>query len=66
MASPEAPASVTVAAPRLSLNQPLRWQRDEQSPQFNGEFQLAADKVSFSDGGYLPAPVLALPARLVL
>jgi hypothetical protein len=51
---------VTVAAPRLSLNQPLRWRRDEQSPQFNGELQLAADKVSFSDGGYLPAPVLAL------
>ncbi|XIF02965.1 hypothetical protein ACF0H2_07005 [Serratia marcescens] len=41
---------VTVAAPRLSLNQPLRWRRDEQSPQFNGELQLAADKVSFSDG----------------
>ena len=51
---------VTVAAPRLSLNQPLRWRRDEQNPQFNGELQLAADKVSFSDGGHLPAPVLAL------
>ncbi|HIF6778474.1 TPA: intermembrane phospholipid transport protein YdbH family protein, partial [Serratia marcescens] len=51
---------VTVAAPRLSLNRPLRWRRDEQSPQFNGELQLAADKVSFSDGGHLPAPVLAL------
>ena len=39
---------------------PLRWRRDEQNPQFNGELQLAADKVSFSDGGHLPAPVLAL------
>ena len=36
---------VTVAAPRLSLNQPLRWRRDEQNPQFNGELQLAADKL---------------------
>jgi hypothetical protein len=38
----------------------LRWQRDEQAPAFNGEVQLVSGKVSFTNGGYLPAPVLSL------
>ncbi|CAI1625135.1 YdbH family protein [Serratia entomophila] len=54
---------VTVDAPRLSLSQPLRWQRDAQNPAFNGELQLASGKVSFSGGGHLPAPVLALQLK---
>lgn len=54
---------VTVDAPRLSLSQPLRWQRDAQHPSFNGELQLASGNVSFSGGGHLPAPVLALQLK---
>ena len=54
---------VTVDAPRLSLSQPLRWQRDEKAPAFNGELQLVSGKVSFTNGGYLPAPVLALQMK---
>ncbi|CAI2438507.1 YdbH family protein [Serratia plymuthica] len=54
---------VTVDAPRLSLGQPLRWQRGEQNPAFNADIQLVAGKVSFTDGGHLPAPVLALQLK---
>jgi len=54
---------VTVDAPRLSLGQPLRWQRGEQNPAFNADMQLVAGKVSFTDGGHLPAPVLALQLK---
>ncbi|WP_154898704.1 YdbH family protein [Serratia ficaria] len=54
---------VTVDAPRLTLSRPLRWQRGQQAPAFNGELQLAASKVSFNDGGHLPAPVLALQLK---
>lgn len=51
---------VTVAAPRLTLNQALRWQRDANAPQFKGSLQLVTDRVSFSNGGYLPPAVLGL------
>ncbi|HGM6862712.1 TPA: YdbH family protein [Serratia rubidaea] len=51
---------VTVDAPRLTLNKPLSWQRDEARPALNGELQLVADKVSFSGGGHLPSSTLAL------
>ncbi|WP_199635998.1 YdbH family protein [Serratia sp. PAMC26656] len=54
---------VTVDAPRLSLGQPLRWQRGEQNPAFNADIQLVAGKVNFTDGGHLPAPVLALQLK---
>ncbi|MFN2992541.1 YdbH family protein [Serratia plymuthica] len=54
---------VTVDGPRLSLGQPLRWQRGEQNPAFNADIQLVAGKVSFMDGGHLPAPVLALQLK---
>lgn len=54
---------VTVDAPRLRLGQPLRWQRGEQNPAFNADIQLVAGKVSFTDGGHLPAPVLALQLK---
>ncbi|MGB8663518.1 MAG: YdbH family protein [Serratia inhibens] len=54
---------VTVDTPRLSLGQPLRWQRGEQNPVFNADLQLVAGKVSFTDGGHLPAPVLALQLK---
>ncbi|WP_043912598.1 YdbH family protein [Serratia inhibens] len=54
---------VTVDAPRLSLGQPLRWQRGERNPAFNADIQLVAGKVSFTDGGHLPSPVLALQLK---
>ncbi len=51
---------VTVAAPRLTLSQPIIWQSDLAKPQFTGSVQLAANKTHFSDGGYLPPSVLDL------
>ncbi|TQI80636.1 dicarboxylate transport [Serratia fonticola] len=51
---------VTVATPRLTLSEPIVWQSDVSRPQFTGSVQLAANKTSFSDGGYLPPAVLDL------
>lgn len=49
---------VTVAAPRLTLSEPIRWQRDADAPQFAGNVQLVTNRVSFSGGTYLPPSVL--------
>lgn len=51
---------VTVMAPRLALSQPVVWQRDASSPSFNGNVQLVAERVNFSNGAYLPPSVLDL------
>lgn len=52
--------SVNVHAPRLTLETPVRWQRDELHPAFTGKFRLEAQQTHFSNGGYLP------PARLLI
>lgn len=52
--------SVNIHAPRLTLETPLRWQRDRTGPSFSGKLRLAAQQTTFSDGGYLP------PATLVM
>ncbi|PVZ86682.1 YdbH family protein [Serratia sp. S1B] len=51
---------VTVAAPRLTLEQPIIWLRTTAAPQFTGSLKLVTDKVSFSKGSYLPPTVLDL------
>lgn len=51
---------IKVSAPRLTLSQPVVWQKNPANPQFTGSLQLVADKTSFSDGGYLPPSVLDL------
>jgi hypothetical protein len=51
---------VTVATPRLTLSQPIQWQRDLKAPSLTGGVQLKADKTSFGEGRYLPPSVLDL------
>lgn len=51
---------VTVATPRMTLSQPIRWQRDIKAPSLTGGVQLVADKTSFGAGSYLPPSVLDL------
>lgn len=55
--------SVETRAPRLTLSEPLRWQRDAQHPAFNGKLVLDAGETRFSNGGYLPASVLSLSVK---
>ncbi|AHG22540.1 hypothetical protein Z042_25235 [Chania multitudinisentens RB-25] len=50
----------TVVAPRLTLSQPLVWQRGADRPQFSGNLQLVAGRVNFRNGAYLPPTVLGL------
>lgn len=73
---------VNVEAPRLSLTQPLFWQRpppagmaatqSAATPDFHGALQLVAHKISLQNGGYLPAATLTLgfkgdsPMNLIL
>ncbi|KAA9001980.1 YdbH family protein [Affinibrenneria salicis] len=51
---------VTVRAPRLTLRQPLRWQRAAAGGEFSAGLNLQAERVNLSSGGYLPAPELQL------
>ncbi|MEE3650448.1 MULTISPECIES: YdbH family protein [unclassified Brenneria] len=51
---------VRVRQPRLTIAEPLRWQRARSGEHFQGALQLAAQQVDFSNGGYLP------PSRLTL
>ncbi|MFZ1875113.1 MAG: YdbH family protein [Chania sp.] len=50
----------TVVAPRLTLSQPLVWQRDATTPRFNGNLQLVAERANFSNGAHLPPSILNL------
>ncbi|KFK94609.1 MULTISPECIES: YdbH family protein [unclassified Serratia (in: enterobacteria)] len=50
----------TVVAPRLTLSQPLVWQRDATTPRFDGRVQLVAERVNFNNGAHLPSSVLDL------
>ncbi|WON78663.1 YdbH family protein [Serratia sp. UGAL515B_01] len=51
---------VKVLAPRITLSQPIVWQRNAKAAQLTGRVQLVANKVHFGDGGYLPSSVLDL------
>ncbi|RLM26480.1 hypothetical protein BIY29_05315 [Brenneria alni] len=51
---------VRVHRPRLSIAEPVRWQRDRSGANFQGALQLAAQQVDFSNGGYLPPSLLTL------
>ncbi|ARZ00981.1 YdbH family protein [Yersinia ruckeri] len=51
---------VRVVQPRLTLQQPLRWQRNSGKPSFNADMQLTAKAVEMNNGGYLPSSVMAL------
>ncbi len=54
---------VQVAKPRLTLNAPVRWQRDAQHPAFNGGFTLKSGQTQFSYGGWLPPSELNVEAK---
>ncbi|WP_368910622.1 YdbH family protein [Proteus vulgaris] len=45
--------NTTMTAPRLSLESPFRWIRDEQNPVFNGKLKLTSQRIDFPEGGFL-------------
>lgn len=47
-----------VATPRLTLDKPIRWLRDEKKPRFSGALSLDAGAADFSGGSVLPASTL--------
>ena len=55
--------SVTMRAPRLTLDAPVRWQRDPQTPTFDGQLTLKAQETRFSSGGFLPPSTLRLTVK---
>lgn len=50
--------TMTVDKPRLRLQKPIHWIRDEQHPSFTGELALDASETRFSGGSVLPASAL--------
>ncbi|WP_434745899.1 YdbH family protein [Candidatus Pantoea rara] len=55
--------SVNVANPRLTLTEPVKWQRDAAQPSFNGHFRLQAGPTRFSYGGRLADSTLDFEAK---
>ncbi|WP_279767674.1 YdbH family protein [Pantoea sp. GD03673] len=55
--------SVNVAKPRLTLTEPVNWQRDATVPSFNGHFRLQAGPTRFSYGGGLADSALDFEAK---
>lgn len=55
--------AVKVNSPRLTLGEPVRWQRDASHPSFNGNLKLDAKDTQFSYGGLLPDSHLALTLK---
>lgn len=53
---------MTVVKPRLTIDQPIVWIRDEKQPKFTGAFMLDTNKVELENGGYLPHAILNLAA----
>lgn len=47
-----------VAAPRLTLSAPVRWNRDAVRPAFSGALALEAGQTTFGNGGVLPPATL--------
>jgi hypothetical protein len=50
--------SMLVSKPRLTLEAPVRWQRDTQHPHFSGALSLDAEQTTFSGGSVLPPSTL--------
>ncbi|CPR19914.1 YdbH family protein [Brenneria goodwinii] len=50
---------VTAHQPRLTLTEPMRWQRTQADAHFQGALQLATEQVDFSNGGYLPPSLIS-------
>ncbi len=50
--------TMLVSNPRLVLEHPVRWQRDETEPHFSGALSLDAQKTTFSGGSVLPPSTL--------
>lgn len=46
--------TMTMAKPRLVLEEPIHWERDEQHPSFNGALSLDAEETTFTGGSVLP------------
>lgn len=46
--------SMKMANPRLILDEPIHWNRDEQHPSFKGALSLDAEQTTFSGGSVLP------------
>lgn len=53
----------TMRAPRLTMTQPIRWQRDAEKPAFSGAVRLDAQETRFNSGGYLPPSQLELALK---
>lgn len=51
--------TMRVSSPRLILNQPLRWVRDDVAPSLSGALTLDAGQTTFSGGSVLPPSTLA-------
>ncbi|WLI77462.1 YdbH family protein [Kosakonia sp. H02] len=50
--------AMQMSQPRLVLDKPVRWVRDENNPQFTGALTLDAGQTTFSGGSVLPASTL--------
>ncbi|WP_449556138.1 YdbH family protein [Huaxiibacter chinensis] len=50
--------SMLASKPRLTLEAPVRWQRDTQHPHFSGALSLDAEQTTFSGGSVLPPSTL--------
>lgn len=50
--------SMLIAKPRLVLEKPLRWERNEKKETFSGDFSLDAGAATFSGGSALPPSTL--------
>ncbi|QTF10780.1 YdbH family protein [Brenneria izadpanahii] len=50
---------VTAHQPRLTIEEPIRWQRTQSDAYFQGALQLATEQVDFSNGGYLPPSLIS-------
>ncbi len=46
--------TMTMAKPRLVLEEPIHWERDEQHPSFKGALSLDAEETTFTGGSVLP------------
>lgn len=49
---------MTVTSPRLVLDKPVQWVRDETRPRFSGALSLDAEETRFSGGSVLPPSTL--------
>ncbi|WHP33333.1 YdbH family protein [Trabulsiella odontotermitis] len=50
--------TMRVSQPRLTLDEPIEWQRDEQHPKFTGALSFDAGQTTFTGGSVLPPSTL--------